>query len=275
MVIKKKSLSERKVLKVNNGSQDTSMNMPPMDMQPEMGNDMGGDFMQQGQDMGQGMPMDDQMGEVPNQFDTNFDAGVEADEEQDPKKYIQQLTGKLSQTLQKYTDNNGQPDVDLNKYVAGMITKQAMKGLSEEDAEEIIDKVKADEDFSLEDGGDENLQQDVPQDSTSLLSGSEEGFINALFMACLKDENSAVGIRSLTATGANMDVAESLMEELKHFKLSNKYEEIFVKNTEEGVNRTYLRRIGGMYELVLLSTVDIGFTQVYGINSTIIHQLIK
>lgn len=151
---------------MNNGSQNTSMNMPPMDMQPEMGNDMGGDFMQQGQNMGQGMPMDDQMGEVPNQFDTNFDAGVEADEEQDPKKYIQQLTGKLSQTLQKYTDNNGQPDVDLNKYVAGMITKQAMKGLSEEDAEEIIDKVKADEDFSMEDDGDENLQQDMPQDNT-------------------------------------------------------------------------------------------------------------
>lgn len=152
---------------MNNGSQNTSMNMPPMDMQPEMGNDMGGDFMQQGQDMGQGMPMDGQMGEVPNQFDTNFDAGVEADEEQDPKKYIQQLTGKLSQTLQKYTDNNGQPDVDLNKYVAGMITKQAMKGLSEEDAEEIIDKVKADEDFSMEDDGDENDQmntQDIPQD---------------------------------------------------------------------------------------------------------------
>jgi len=147
---------------VNNGSQDTSMNMPPMDMQPEMGNDMGGDFMQQGQDMGQEMPMDGQMGEVPNQFDTNFDAGVEADEEQDPKKYIQQLTGKLSQTLQKYTDNNGQPDVDLNKYVAGMITKQAMKGLSEEDAEEIIDKVKADEDFSMEDDGGE---QDMPQDN--------------------------------------------------------------------------------------------------------------
>ncbi len=138
------------------------MNMPPMDMQPEMGNDMGGDFMQQGQVMGQGMPMDDQMGEVPNQFDTNFDAGVEADEEQDPKKYIQQLTGKLSQTLQKYTDNNGQPDVDLNKYVAGMITKQAMKGLSEEDAEEIISKVKADEDFSMEDDGG---QQDIPQDN--------------------------------------------------------------------------------------------------------------
>lgn len=150
-------------MKVNNGSQNMPMDMPPMDMQPEMGNDMGGDFMPQG-DMGmQQPPMDGGMGgDMPNQFDTNFDAGVEADEEQDPKKYIQQLTGKLSQCLQKHTDDNGQPDIDLNKYVAGMIVKQAMKGLSEEDAEEIIDKVKADEDFSMEEGGDEQQQ---PQDN--------------------------------------------------------------------------------------------------------------
>lgn len=132
--------------------------MPPMDMQPQMGNDMGGDFMSQG-DMMQQAPMGGG-DEMPNQFDTNFDAGVEADEEQDPKKYIQQLTGKLSQTLQKYTDDNGQPDVDLNKYVAGMIAKQAMKGLSDEDAEEIIDKVKADEDFTMDDdGGNQDQQQ--------------------------------------------------------------------------------------------------------------------
>ena len=67
----------------------------------------------------------------------------------------------------------------------------------------------------------------------------------------------------------------TFLEELKNFKFSNKYEEIFAKNTDEGENRTYLRRIGGVYELVLLSTVNIGFTQVYGINSSIIHQLIK
>lgn len=136
------------------------MDMPPMDMQPEMGNDMGGDFMPQG-DMGmQQPPMDDGMGgDVPNQFNTNFDAGVEANEEEDPKKFIQQLTGKLSQSLQKYNDNNGQPDVELNKYVAGMIAKQAMKGLSENDAEEIIDKIKADEDFTM---GDE---QQPPMDN--------------------------------------------------------------------------------------------------------------
>ena len=131
--------------------------MPPMDMQPEMGDNMGGNFIPQ-DNMQQSL--DSGMEEMPNQFGADFDAGVEADEEQDPKKFIQQLTGKLSQSLQKYTDNNGQADVDLNKYVAGMITKQAMKGLSEEDAEEIIDKVKADEDFSMDDGGDEQQPQD-------------------------------------------------------------------------------------------------------------------
>lgn len=143
---------------MDNSSQDMPMQqMPPMDMQPEMGDNMGGSFMPQ-DDMQQSL--DGGMEQMPNQFGADFDAGVEADEEQDPKKFIQQLTGKLSQSLQKYNDNNGQPDVDLNKYVAGMITKQAMKGLSEEDAEEIIDKVKADEDFSMDDGGNEQQPQD-------------------------------------------------------------------------------------------------------------------
>jgi hypothetical protein len=147
--------------------------MPPMDMQPEMGDDMdmGGNIMPQG-DMQQ-PPMDGGMED--NQFDADFDAGVEADEEQDPKKYIQQLTGKLSQSLQKYTEKNGQTDVELNKYVAGMITKQAMKGLSEQDAEDIIDKVKADEDFSMEDGGDEDMpQQQPPMDGEEMPQQGQE-----------------------------------------------------------------------------------------------------
>ena len=143
------------------------MDMPPTNTPPMEGMGMGGNFMPQGD-----MPMDDNFmpqGDMPmdnaqSEFDTNFDAGVDADENQDPKKYIQQLTGKLSQTLQKYSNDNGSPDVDLNKYVAGMIVKQAMKGLSEQDAEEIIDKVKSDEDFSMEDNNDMNdAGQEQPQ----------------------------------------------------------------------------------------------------------------
>ncbi len=128
--------------------------------QDMMANDnMDGGFGQQ--DDGQMSPMDvNDMGDN-NEFDTNFDPGVDADEEQDPKKFIQQLTGKLSQSLRKYNENNGQPDADLNKYVAGMITKQAMEGLSEDDANEIIDKIKADEDFSMEDedNGNQNIEK--------------------------------------------------------------------------------------------------------------------
>lgn len=161
MVIKKKSLSERKVLKIKSNKPQIEQS-PSMDFQGQnmMANDnMDGGFGQQ--DDGQMSPMDiNDMGDN-NEFDTNFDPGVDADEEQDPKKFIQQLTGKLSQSLRKYNENNGQPDADLNKYVAGMITKQAMEGLSQDDANEIIDKIKADEDFSMEDdnNGNQNIEK--------------------------------------------------------------------------------------------------------------------
>lgn len=80
-----------------------------------------------------------------NPFDSNFDAGVEADEESDPKRYIQQLTGKLSQSLRSYNSELPTPDADLNKYVAGMINKQAVDGLNDEDVKEILSKIKGDD----------------------------------------------------------------------------------------------------------------------------------
>ena len=172
VVRQKKKINERKVLKVNNGSQNMPMTQtPPMGMPQDMGvGNMGGDFMPQDNGMGgqqpmmgnDFMPQDGGMGGQ-SEFDTNFDPGVEADEDQDPKKFIQQLTGKLSQSLRKYNDENGQTDVDLSKYVVGMVVKQAMKGLSEQDAEEIIDKVQADEDFTIDDMGDGQMQPQ-PQD---------------------------------------------------------------------------------------------------------------
>lgn len=96
--------------------------------------------------------------EEENPYDSDFDAGVEANEEEDPKKFIQQLTGKLSQSLKKFNDENG-TDTGLNKYVAGMITKQAMKGLNNKDAEEILNKVKADEDFTTEENEEQPQEQ--------------------------------------------------------------------------------------------------------------------
>lgn len=95
-------------------------------------------------------PADPNMGAAPmdNQFGADFDAGVEADEQSDPKKFIQQLTGKLSQSLRKYNEGLPQPDADLNKYVAGMIVKQCIEGLPQEDVQEILDKVNSDEEMT-------------------------------------------------------------------------------------------------------------------------------
>lgn len=70
-----------------------------------------------------------------------FDAGVEADKETDPKKYIQQLSGKLSQELRSYNQDQNTPDTDLNKYVAGMVIPQATKAMTNDDKKDVIDKI--------------------------------------------------------------------------------------------------------------------------------------
>lgn len=80
--------------------------------------------------------------EEPNPYDRSFDAGVDTDEDSDPKRYIQQLTGKLSQKLRSYNEGLPQPDTDLCKYVAGMINKQVADSISEEDFDEIMNAMK-------------------------------------------------------------------------------------------------------------------------------------
>lgn len=124
------------------------MQLPPMDNMPMdngMDMSMGGNSFDQGMDGGMGMepPMNAQMPQ--ENYGADFDAGVEANEETDPKKYIQQLTGKLSQSLRKYNGEQPQPDAELSKYVAGMILKQATEGLSQDDVSDIIEKMNSDE----------------------------------------------------------------------------------------------------------------------------------
>ena len=103
-----------------------------------------------------------QQQEPQEDFEADFDAGVDANEEEDPKKYIQQLTGKLSQSLRKYNEELPKPDAELSKYVAGMIIKQAVDGLSQEDVADIIDKAE-------NDGNEEDAEQ-----SEQLPRGNEQ-----------------------------------------------------------------------------------------------------
>ena len=142
-----------------------------MPSEPPMG---GGNMGQMGGDM---PPMNDNqppMGDdgMNSEFDTNFDAGVDANEQEDPKKFIQQLTGKLSQSLRNYNKEQPQPDAELSKYVCGMIVKQAIEGLKPEDVEDIMKKIKSDDDFDNDtpednqlnnNGGSEDMQPQTDQ----------------------------------------------------------------------------------------------------------------
>lgn len=131
----------------NMGSDDAELGDMPSDQEPLGG--MNDGFTE---------PNNNRGSEEENEFNTNFDAGVEADEEEDPKKFIQQLTGKLSQSLRKYNEDNGEVDNELNKYVVGMVAKQAADGLSKEDAKDIIKKIKSN------DGG-EDVEESVNRDA--------------------------------------------------------------------------------------------------------------
>ena len=103
------------------------------------------------------------------------------------KKYIQQLTGKLSQKLRDYNSSLPEPDADLNKYVAGMILKQSVEGLSEEEKNEIIKKVNegAPEDTDVEPDADneEPAEDEMPMEGkkrkrrTVIMTESQYRFI--------------------------------------------------------------------------------------------------
>jgi hypothetical protein len=136
--------------------------------------DMGGEEQMGMQDNSQGMP--EQEGEFPSNFDTNFDAGVEADEETDPKTYIQQLTGKLSQTLNTYNNENGEPDVELGKYVLGMLIKQGVKGMDDKDKKDIIKKINTDdtEINEIPEGDDESETPEMSDENSEFSQQANE-----------------------------------------------------------------------------------------------------
>lgn len=121
-----------------------------MGMEDDFQNDEMNDFNNEDEENNQ---------QLPSKFGGDFDAGVEADEDTDPKKFIQQLTGKLSQSLNSYNNENGEPDTELGKYVLGMLIKQGVKGMDEKDRKEIIKKIntsetddsETDENFNTED----------------------------------------------------------------------------------------------------------------------------
>ena len=101
--------------------------------EPDMGgfgDEGGGGFGDEG---GSDKPFDDEP----------FDAGVESDESEDPKKFIQQLAGKLGQSLRSYEGDIGQADLELEKFaINSVLSATNTAEMDEEDQKDIINKVK-------------------------------------------------------------------------------------------------------------------------------------
>lgn len=115
-----------------------------------------------------GAPEEPQAQASPNDkpFDDEpFDAGVEADENSDPKKYIEQLTGKLGQSLRTYTETQGQPDFDLEKFaINSLLSATHTSEMDGEDQKDIIKKVKTagnNDESSQEPTDTENPEEDI------------------------------------------------------------------------------------------------------------------
>ncbi len=110
--------------------------------------------------------------------DEPFDAGVEANEESDPKKFIEQLTGKLGQSLRKYNENNGQPDFELEKFaINSLLSATHTSEMDENDKNDIIKKVNTagDEDKNSE-GSDFNNSDNNSDDNNVDNMGSNNNF---------------------------------------------------------------------------------------------------
>jgi hypothetical protein len=90
---------------------------------------------------GEEMPAEEPTGDMPFEKEP-FDAGVEADEDTDPKKFIEQLSGKLGQSLRQYTKDQGQPDLELEKFaINSVISATNSSQMDEEDKDDIIKKL--------------------------------------------------------------------------------------------------------------------------------------
>lgn len=131
---------------------------PTTEPAPENGGDMGG--------------LDDVLDDAPSDSandkpfdDEPFDAGVEANEDTDPAKFIQQLAGKLGQSLRQFTDNQGQPDFDLEKFaVNSVLSATHTSEMDQSDQKDIINKVKGagKDDGESNDGGEDLGGSDEP-----------------------------------------------------------------------------------------------------------------
>ena len=163
--------------------------------------------------------------------DTPFDAGVEADEEASPEKYIQQLAGKLGQSLRSYSNDSGQPDFDLEKFaINSVLSATHTAEMDPNDQADIISKVK-----SSGDDGEPNTDDGAPGGEFDMPdeNGEEEGGDSNIDLGDIDMEEShnPNPMGQTVFQDETLGVKDKGMEENKYLNLeSTKKSSIFVDN---------------------------------------------
>jgi len=120
-----------------------------------------------------------------------FDAGVQADENSDPKKYIEQLTGKLGQSLRTYNQQQGQPDFQLEKFaINSLLSATHTSEMDEADKNDIINKIQSAGEEKPEQGEQPQEPATAPTEGgENMFEGSEVFEQESLFLANPKKNN--------------------------------------------------------------------------------------
>lgn len=108
-------------------------------------------------DFNDGMEQDNSINDDMNDGlqNTSDDMNLDNPNSSSPKNEIQKVTGKLSQLLNDF--NNENDDSELNKYVLKMIVKQAVKGLNQDDKDDVLNSFENDD----MDNNDMNHEDDI------------------------------------------------------------------------------------------------------------------
>ena len=181
-----------------------------------------------------------------------FNAGVEADEETDPKKFIEQLSGKLGQSLRKYSDQQGQPDFQLEKFaVNSVLSATHTSEMDPKDQKDIINKVegagKGDEHMNNAEPTDmptepaaEPSQEDLPAENEMILHEVELDDIKAERLIALYDKGDIDIKRYLLRKLSYMDLSdEDDVQSGEQNKLKNRTD--FLECLEDHVDEEDLR----------------------------------
>ncbi len=142
-------------------------------------------------------------------FDSEpFDAGVEADEQSDPKKFIEQLTGKLGQSLRKYNEEQGQPDLELEKFaINSLLSATHTSEMDNKDQDDIIKKVK-----TAGNDDNENSEEDNTNDSNA--GGSDGDNVSNDFGGSVGNDNGGAAEASSQGGDVSENKAQGEMDNL-------------------------------------------------------------